>query len=59
MPEIITTTRCSQRGKSDGVVQQAWICDPGEQPIVAWLHRECEAAFLKRLDNQPSQRRAS
>lgn len=50
MPKIVTTVRCDQCGKSDGVVQEAWICDPGELPIMAWLHREYEAAFLKGLD---------
>jgi hypothetical protein len=43
------SVRCDQCGKSDGVVQEAWICDPGDQPIMAWLHRECEAAFSERL----------
>jgi hypothetical protein len=50
MPKIVTTVRCDQCGKSDGVAQEAWICDPGELPIMAWLHREYEAAFLKGLD---------
>jgi hypothetical protein len=27
------------------------ICDPGEEPVSAFLHRECEAAFLQRLDD--------
>jgi hypothetical protein len=35
---------------SNGTVQEAWICDPGGQPIKAWLHRECEAAFLQQLE---------
>ena len=39
-----------QCGKSAGTVQQAWICDPGGQPITARLHRECEAAFLQQLE---------
>jgi hypothetical protein len=42
--------RCNQCGKSNGTVQEAWICDPGGQPIQAWLHRECEAAFLQQLE---------
>ena len=41
---------CDQCGKSTGTVQQAWICDPGGQPITARLHRECEAAFLQQLE---------
>jgi hypothetical protein len=31
------SVRCDQCGKPDGVAQQAWICDPGEQPIMTWL----------------------
>ena len=31
-------------------VQEAWICDPGGAPIKAWLHRECEAAFVQQLE---------
>jgi hypothetical protein len=50
--------RCDQCGKSTGIVQEAWICDPGEQPIMAWLHRECEAAFLQRLDDRKKPRAA-
>jgi hypothetical protein len=42
--------RCNQCGKSNGTVQEAWICDPGGQPIQAWLHRDCEAAFLQQLE---------
>jgi hypothetical protein len=42
--------RCDQCGKSNGTVQEAWICDPGGQPVKAWLHRECEAVFLQRLE---------
>ena len=42
--------RCDQCGMSNGTVQEAWICDPGGQPIKAWLHRECEAAFLQQLE---------
>jgi hypothetical protein len=42
---------CDQCGKSTGTVQQAWICDPGGQPITARLHRECEAAFLQQLEH--------
>ena len=41
---------CDQCGKSAGTVQQAWICDPGGQPITARLHRECEAAFMQQLE---------
>ena len=41
---------CDQCGKSTGTVQQAWICDPGGQPITARLHRECEDAFLQQLE---------
>jgi hypothetical protein len=41
---------CDQCGKSTGTVQQAWICDPGGQPVTARLHRECEAAFLQQLE---------
>ena len=41
--------RCAQCGKSNGTVQETWICDPGGAPIKAWLHRECEAAFLQQL----------
>jgi hypothetical protein len=41
---------CDQCGKSTGTAQQAWICDPGGQPITARLHRECEAAFLQQLE---------
>ena len=43
---------CDQCGKSTGTVQQAWICDPGGQPITARLHRECEAAFLQQAGSQ-------
>ena len=39
---------CDQCGKSTGTVQQAWICDPGGQPITARMHRECEAATWRR-----------
>ena len=46
-----TQKACQRCGKSIGTVQEAWICDPGEQPIMAWLHRECEAAFLQQLDD--------
>jgi hypothetical protein len=35
---------------ADGTANWAWICDPGKQPISAWLHRACETAFLERLD---------
>ena len=42
--------KCNQCGKSNGTVQEAWICDPGGQPIQAWLHRDCEAAFLQQLE---------
>ena len=42
--------RCDQCGKSNGTLQEAWICDPGGQPLQAWLHRECESAFLQRLE---------
>ena len=42
--------RCNQCGESNGTVQEAWICDPGGQPIQAWLHRDCEAAFLQQLE---------
>ena len=42
--------RCNQCGKSNGTVQEAWICDLGGQPIQAWLHRDCEAAFLQQLE---------
>jgi hypothetical protein len=41
--------RCDQCGKSNGTVQEAWLCDPGGAPIKAWLHRKCEAAFLQQL----------
>ena len=43
---------CDQCGKSTGTVQQAWICDPGGQPITARLHRECEAAFLQQAGSR-------
>jgi hypothetical protein len=46
------TKRCDQCGKSAGTVQETWTCDPGGGPIMAWLHRECEAAFLQRLDDE-------
>ena len=39
---------CDQCGKSTGTVQQAWICDPGGQPITARLHRD--DAFLQQLE---------
>jgi hypothetical protein len=42
--------RCDQCSKSTGNVQQTWTCYPGGDPVEAWLHRECEPAFLQRLD---------
>jgi hypothetical protein len=47
---------CTQCGSAAGTVNQASICDPGEEPITVWLHRECEAAFLRQLDSTSAYR---
>jgi hypothetical protein len=48
--QIIVLRPCARCGKATGAGCQAWICDPGEEPINVWLHRDCEVAFLEHLD---------
>jgi hypothetical protein len=49
------TMLCTQCGKATGTINQTFTCEPGGEPIEAWLHRECEAAFLQYLDEQKAQ----
>jgi hypothetical protein len=39
-------TACSQCGGESGTINEAAICSPGGEPITAWLHPQCESAFL-------------
>jgi hypothetical protein len=50
------SSKCTQCG-NDGA-NAVSICDAGEQPISVWLHRNCEAAFLKRLDARKAEQKA-
>ena len=45
---LIAKDACTICGKPGA--NETWTCDPGGEPVHAWLHRDCEAAFLKRLD---------
>jgi hypothetical protein len=38
--------RCAHCGLASNALGWVTICDPGQQPIRAWLHRECENALL-------------
>ena len=44
--------KCAECGLASDALAWVTICDPGQQPIRAWLHRECESAFLRSLDDK-------
>jgi len=40
---------CTHCGGSEGLIQFVAVCDPGCEPINAWLHPSCEQAWLASL----------
>jgi hypothetical protein len=40
---------CTHCGGSEGLIQFVTLCDPGCEPINAWLHPSCEQAWLASL----------
>jgi hypothetical protein len=45
--------------RNDGTLNWASICEPGEQPLSGWLHRDCEPVFLGRHDDMIFRRPAA
>ena len=39
--------QCGKADEADVSLNWVSVCDPGGQPITGWLHRDCEAAFLR------------
>lgn len=48
------STTCAQCGVADGT-NRISITDPAKQLTTVWLHRDCEVAFLGRLDTERQQ----
>jgi len=55
MPEKIVPQRCDECCDDDGVVQWVEIAWPGGRRWSGWLHPECEAVHVARLDKEAPQ----
>ncbi len=40
---------CNKGDERDVTLNWVSVCDPGGEPVTGWLHRKCEARFLKRI----------